>query len=454
MQKSDGLKIAHITDLHIGKHDDKVWERLTECLHDVDADFYVFSGDITDGNDWSHYRLFLDWLRTSTSTHASKNAHGLNLGNDISSRVFMVPGNHDYYQQLIPKQGKKGSSDFFTIFPDERLPQWKVFTRDDAPAIFVVGLDSSKESTIANGEVEKTDLELIRKWSDQGRHGCLVKKGDHLGIPGLSDSKKAAELFRSAYKILVIHHYVFMPRARGREPLMVLDNAHEVLAQVAIDDFDMVLSGHDHRNIFDDPKYDHLLDERALRRFARMYCVRQVGVRCPPVYEVDQKGRLLKRNCRIALDYLRSVPEKLVDKFGTKIFRLGNLTIVQKLIKRGTRDFLSVDLSAGQLKSAVKKIAGIVEDEISSALSRRSMVNALAPSATKEGEEIRGFFVYEFGKGRVVTVKPFYETSGGVFRQDEEATQEYSVGRPLDLFKTKAYRVLKDMGVIGGGEDH
>jgi len=250
---SESFVVAHITDLHIGSHSDRAWSALSKALVELAPNLIIVTGDITDSNEEHNYRFFLNWLKDAVSPNDSTPAHGLRLGEKFSNKTFIVPGNHDYFiSKYVFLQTKR--SNYYKVFQKETLPKWQYVGGEGRPGIFLLGLDSSKRMSVAKGEVDNSDLESIRKWCDQGRHGLLMKDGHYLGLSEITSHEDAAKQFSQAYKILVLHHYLFLPKSRGNEPFMILQNYHEVLAQITTDDFDMVVSGHDHQNVFDDPK--------------------------------------------------------------------------------------------------------------------------------------------------------------------------------------------------------
>ncbi|MFZ2407366.1 MAG: metallophosphoesterase [Methylobacter sp.] len=447
---SEPFVVAHITDLHIGAHSDQAWSALSKTLSELSPSLIIISGDITDSNEDHNFRFFLNWLKGAISPNDSTTAHGLRFGEEFSNKTFIVPGNHDYFlNQYVSLQTER--SNYYKVFLQEHLPKWRYIDGEDRPGIFLLGLDSSKSMSVAKGEVDKSDLESIREWSDQGRRGLLMKDGHHLGLSKITSRAEAIKRFNEAYKILVLHHYLFLPKSRGNEPYMILQNNHEVLAQITTDDFDMVVSGHDHQNVFDDPKYDNLLDQRAIRRFARMYCIRQFGVRRPPVYYTDQNLHLVKRSWRCAIDYIRKGYESFEDTVLPGIYRFDGQTIDQKLIKRGRKDFVIFDLSDLRLKGIVQKVASMIEREIRDVLQRRTMIQCIAPSATKSGEECNGFFIYKFHRDRRIDVEPYLLSQDeSQFVRESGSKKSYILSRPIDLFHSKVYQELEKSGAVPG----
>ena len=76
-----GLKIAHISDLHISDHLLTGFvDRVLKKLKNLNADIVVLTGDIVDGNLIKHSST-VEKLRHMTATHG----------------VYYVPGNHEYY---------------------------------------------------------------------------------------------------------------------------------------------------------------------------------------------------------------------------------------------------------------------------------------------------------------------------------------------------------------------
>ncbi|REG48567.1 calcineurin-like phosphoesterase family protein [Paraburkholderia sp. BL6669N2] len=439
------LIVAHITDLHVGDHSDAIWSALSDALTQLQPNFIVVSGDITERNTEHDFTYFLNWLKNSISLKNNSPAHGLRLGEGYFEKVVCVPGNHDYFRS-VNVQGDKSA--YFDVFVDAKFPHWRYIENNDGPSIFLVALDSSKPNTIANGEIEVDDLLTVKEWTEQARHGLLQSPdGALLGRNFTRD--EAISLYNNSIKILVLHHYLYFPRARGKERRMQLKRTDRILAQIASDDFDVVLSGHDHRDIVDDPKYDNLLDERAVRRFARNYCMRQLGVTIRPTYFVDESNKLLKRSLRLALMYFGGRLNHIQDFITEHGFQYNGLDLQQQNTRRGVKDFISYDLSDPEKKKAVKTLATLLEDKIGSTLRSRTMLHCTAPSATKAREKSNGFYVYRCADDRAIVVEPYYFShETGMFSANDEAAHEYSLRKATDLFKTEAFEELRRLGLI------
>jgi hypothetical protein len=334
------------------------------------------------------------------------------------------------------------------VFRKHELPRWHFVENIDGSSIYIIAVESPAEMTIANGYVSKEDLELIRKWTDQGRHGNLKRNGHLLGIAGLKE-EEATNRFNQSFKILVLHHYLHLPRACGEQPMMSVQNAHEVWGQIASDDFDMILSGHEHHDFFGSLKYQEVLDHRATRRFSRMYCIRQLGLRHPPVYHIDENNKLLPKYVRIAINYFKSKADKIDDVYGTTIYRWRGISLAERSIRKGFKEFLKVDLKDNMIKNVISKISEIVLPEIRSVLKRRHFINSIAATATRANEPENGFYVYKIGKNRKVECSPYcYSYEKNEFMIDTDRVESFSLSRPLDLFKTKVYNKLKEANIF------
>ncbi|MEC9491104.1 metallophosphoesterase family protein [Flexistipes sp.] len=451
MVKDRILSVAHLSDLHVGGHSWHIWEALTRKLISLNPDLYVISGDISESNEEYSLQFVLSWLKGAISPFDTNKAFGLRLGENFSNKVIIIPGNHDYYTSNgSPFQLPKGDPkvNYYNVFKRHKLPRWHFCSNGKDVSAYIIALESPGEKSIANGYVEKNDLELVRKWTDQGRHGNLKKDGLFLGIDGLNSEEEAANLFNRSYKIIVLHHFLYLPKAYGKQPFMSLTNAHEVLGQIVSDDFDMVLAGHDHHDVFSSQKYQDLLDHRAIRRFARMYCVRQLGIKRPPVYHIDKNNnKLLPKTLRIAIEYVKSKAEGMDDVAATKFYRFKGITLAERSIKKGYKEFLKVDLSDSQVRKTLDEIAGVVNDEIRSVLKNRKLINSVAATATKKNSRENGFYIYQIDGSRNIQCHSYYYNIDSK-EFENNGVESCSLSRPLDLFDTHAYEKLKKAKLI------
>ncbi|RSK41403.1 metallophosphoesterase [Mangrovimonas spongiae] len=93
-QPFNGLKIVHISDLHLGgfNYRYKVLEKAVNIINDLDADFIFFTGDIVNNYAWE----LKGWDNVLSKLHAIKGK-------------YAVLGNHDYgdYSKWENEQDKK-----------------------------------------------------------------------------------------------------------------------------------------------------------------------------------------------------------------------------------------------------------------------------------------------------------------------------------------------------------
>lgn len=450
------FKIAHLTDMHIGAHSDDAWRALTLAIDKSNPDLIVISGDLSESNSASDMENACTWITGEIKSRASLPSFGLNCGEKYRDKVVVVPGNHDYFYGDTVRLQRSKTSDlndlqFSRVFDVENYPNWRFVDRGGSPGVFIVSIDTAKELSIANGIVEKSVLEKIRKWGDKARHGILHNDLELLGINGLSKND-AVNKYRKAYKVLVLHHYIMSPNIVGNQPFMTLDNSHELLGQITADNFDLVLSGHDHLGFVDSGSYASVLDPRAMTRFARMHCVRRLGLKKPPVYEVDENNRMLSKPKRIAIDFWNRIISKGEDKI-KQIHRNDGVTPVKRTVRRGYNEFVKYDLKNRETKKILNKMAEKIENEMEDILNDRNIVNAIGYSATSDSEETKGFFMFEINDdaeraSEISSSRWIYNPMKLEF--EEKPSRNLSISQPLDLFESELFQLMKDAGIDVG----
>lgn len=203
------MKIAHITDLHLGAHSNDAWRRLTEELLKINPELFIFTGDFTEKNEEIHFQRFLDWIRDEISISDSSAPFGLGLGENYFDRVILVPGNHDYFDHAITFSegtlGFIGEHSFFSdVFPTSKLPNWTFFESKNNESVFIAQIESNKKlGSVAVGLVNNADLSHMQDWCEMGRHGHLKKNDLFLGISSIKDQKSAIKCFKKSIKILL-----------------------------------------------------------------------------------------------------------------------------------------------------------------------------------------------------------------------------------------------------------
>ncbi|HEX5337294.1 MAG TPA: hypothetical protein VFW53_02545, partial [Gallionella sp.] len=153
-------------------------------------------------------------------------------------------------------------------------------------------------SRIACGNWLREQARTILAWYDQGIAGRLpsLNAGDQI----------SATDFRRATKVLLMHHYLLEPKEGTRyvqDYFLRIKNKKEIIGNVLMADFDLMLCGHKHVLSADDRTYAQHLDPRSTNRILLNAFKRQLGLRSSPI-ETDSSGRRIKRallNCAFVM---------------------------------------------------------------------------------------------------------------------------------------------------------
>ena len=189
-------RIAHISDLHFSRlYQPEIGETLNNDLNALDPDLIVISGDLTLWSKHSEFKDARSWLKK------------------LSPPKLIVPGNHDVNWFNFRDQ----------LYHRTRL--FKQYTDDmncrcyQLPGLTVLGLDSTKSFTIAQGQIGKPEINWFMKKMK------LIPADDLI--------------------IVVFHHHFLQIPNTGFDPY-ILKNASELLALFQHHRVDMVLTGHRH----------------------------------------------------------------------------------------------------------------------------------------------------------------------------------------------------------------
>ena len=210
--------IAHISDLHIGDHDQNVWDYLNTYILSQKPNIIVVTGDIVDSPKPSYF-----------ADAASKLEELYTSGERI---IMVVPGNHDY--ELWGLFGSKMLASLTQPFGNWSLC-WKNYIGRYWKDYFVCG-------NVALFSFDSNPL-----------LGGLAK-----GNVGLRRFEKSYEDFRSKnfdtldsfYKIALLHHHPMpIPYSAQFESFSALSNAGEFIRKLTEKQLDLILHGHKHNAV-------------------------------------------------------------------------------------------------------------------------------------------------------------------------------------------------------------
>jgi 3',5'-cyclic AMP phosphodiesterase CpdA len=187
--------IAHISDLHFGRHDPTIAAGLLADLATGKPDLIAISGDLTQRArraEFAAAREFLDRL---------------------AAPVIAVPGNHDVPLYNPLRRAFRPLKRFHHYISPHQHP----FFAD--PELAVLGINTARAAALSNGRVSQHQMDEIR---DQFRR-----------IP------------RTAFRALVTHHPLMAPAlAPDRD---IVGRAERALDAIADAGVDLLLTGHYHQ---------------------------------------------------------------------------------------------------------------------------------------------------------------------------------------------------------------
>ena len=191
-------RIAHLSDLHFGAHDERLVEAVYRQMDELKPDLVVISGDFTQRARTEQFRDACEFLRRLR---------------DRGHDVLGVPGNHDVPLYDVLRRFLSPLSRYRRFIDDSLCPFLEL------PGVAVLGINTARSLTFKDGRINSDQVAFIRE----------------------TFSRTPSE----AVRILVTHHPLFalevggeVGRAIGRQEL-ALDAVEE-------SGVDMVLAGHNH----------------------------------------------------------------------------------------------------------------------------------------------------------------------------------------------------------------
>jgi 3',5'-cyclic AMP phosphodiesterase CpdA len=194
-------RIAHLSDLHFGAHDERLVAAVAERIDDARPDLVVVSGDFTQRARTEEFEQACQFLeRLKAAGH----------------EVLGVPGNHDVPLYDVLRRFLSPLSRYRRFIDDTLCPYHEL------PGVAVLGINTARSLTFKDGRINEDQVAFIRE--------AYARTG-----PGTA-------------RILVTHHPMFaLPIGDGPQ-LGEAIGRHEMALQVVADaGVDMLLAGHNHR---------------------------------------------------------------------------------------------------------------------------------------------------------------------------------------------------------------
>jgi 3',5'-cyclic AMP phosphodiesterase CpdA len=198
--------IAHISDLHFGRHDKAVAEALLASLREAKPHLIIVSGDLTQ--------------RARRGQFAAAGA----FLERMPAPVLVVPGNHDVPLYNLARRFLDPLGRFRHFISIEERP----FHLDDE--IAVLGLNTARSSSLINGRISYAQAAAIRDIF--------------------------ARVAPGTFRILVLHHPLLSPPEIPW--LSTVGRTELALEAMAEADIHLVLAGHRHRAYGGDLADHHL----------------------------------------------------------------------------------------------------------------------------------------------------------------------------------------------------
>jgi 3',5'-cyclic AMP phosphodiesterase CpdA len=206
-------RIAHISDLHFGRHDRAVAEGLLQALDRLAPDLVAVTGDLTQRahrHEFAGARAFLDRIRQP---------------------ALVIPGNHDVPLYNLIDRWLRPHARFAALIGPECCPRYV----DDE--IAVLGLNTaSRRLDRGGGHARPLHIEAIR--------------AGFAGVP------------EHVHRVLLTHHPLLDP-SDGSE-LAATRHVRPVLDAIAAAGVDLLLAGHHHRPFSAEGTIEYLSVKRSL----------------------------------------------------------------------------------------------------------------------------------------------------------------------------------------------
>lgn len=234
--------IAHISDLHFGRHDEKAVAALRQDLIEIRPDFLVASGDLSERGSVSELEQARDFL-LSVQGGLAQAGH--------TCQVIVVPGNHDLG---IVKRRKSWNEVFEGKFTNSSM-----------------GADlSPEELSICEAYPEagivflKFDSNFVGRWPLDIARGMVGLPQIQKARDVLARLKASSPSFSRCHLVAVVHHHLqYLPETEA-DSLLLMKDAGDFWRALLDMDVELVLHGHKHYAAPMVLKHYHLGEEKAL----------------------------------------------------------------------------------------------------------------------------------------------------------------------------------------------
>jgi len=194
------MRIAHLSDLHFGHHDQQVADALASDLRSAGIDLLIVSGDFTQVGNSSEFAEARRWL------------------DQVGLPLLAVPGNHDVPAVNLLRRFASP----YRLYRRHIAPELEPFLEQDGIAF--AGLNTARR------------MRLELNWS----HGSIRDRQLH----ELEQRFSAAS--PDAVRVVIAHHPLLQPETPGDKPMRSVDRADEALETFSRLGVRLVLSGHFH----------------------------------------------------------------------------------------------------------------------------------------------------------------------------------------------------------------
>lgn len=194
-------RIAHLSDLHFGAHDDRLVAAVEEWVDEAKPDLVVISGDFTQRAKTEQFKQACQFLeRLKAAGH----------------EVLGVPGNHDVPLYDVLRRFLSPLTRYRRFIDDTLCPYLEL------SGAAVLGINTARSLTFKDGRINEEQIAFIRE--------------------------SFARTKPDTARILVTHHPMFaLPVGDGPQLGEAVGRQEMALRVVAEAGVDMLLAGHNHR---------------------------------------------------------------------------------------------------------------------------------------------------------------------------------------------------------------